>query len=251
MRNIIIDTDVGTDVDDLFALTYALRYSNNIVAIRTVHGDTEIRAKIAKKLQKILKTNVPIIAGSKTTLSGDSNYWCGFEKNILSKEEFEEPYKDNDQIKYTEDTVIVAIGPLTNIALDLKNNPEIKKVKEIYIMGSSKESHNLKVDPIATKMVLNHSWKKYFITKESAIQIVLTENELKTLAENSLGKFLYNSASRWLKYTSRTVTPMYDLLAVSAALGEGYISFKEEKGIFISDKVNPELKTRLLRAIKN
>ena len=41
---IVIDTDVGSDVDDLFALTYALRNPNvDVKTISTVIGDTVVR----------------------------------------------------------------------------------------------------------------------------------------------------------------------------------------------------------------
>lgn len=249
MKNIIIDTDVGTDVDDLFALVYVLKTSNNIQAIRTVHGNTEIRVKIAGKLEKLLNKTVPIIPGAEKTLDNHPKYWCGFEKDCLTDEELKEQLKTQQPITYNKDSIIVAIGPLTNIVLDIKNNPEIKNVEKIYLMGSHKDSHNFKVDPIATNIVLNYNWKKYFITKETALQIVFTKNELEALAVNPLGKFLYESAIRWLDYTNKTLVPMYDVLAVSAALEEDYIKFKEVDGKIISDKVYPALKDKLIKII--
>jgi purine nucleosidase/pyrimidine-specific ribonucleoside hydrolase len=52
---ILIDTDIGGDVEDAFALTLALAYKQlNIVGITTISGDTLFRAKVAKHLLTLL-----------------------------------------------------------------------------------------------------------------------------------------------------------------------------------------------------
>ena len=49
MRHVIIDTDLGTDVDDLLALVFIAKAPELCLeGITTVHGDTLLRAKIAR-----------------------------------------------------------------------------------------------------------------------------------------------------------------------------------------------------------
>jgi len=55
MKKIILDTDIGTDVDDALALALAIKSRKDIElrAVTTVHGNVNLRAKIAKKILKI------------------------------------------------------------------------------------------------------------------------------------------------------------------------------------------------------
>ena len=60
---LIIDTDIGTDIDDALALAFALKLGLDLKLITTVHGDTLLRAKIAKKLTQLLGADIPVAAG--------------------------------------------------------------------------------------------------------------------------------------------------------------------------------------------
>lgn len=256
MKNLIIDTDVGTDVDDLFALAYALKNPGiKVKAVSTVHGDTEIRAKIVKKLEKILDKNIPIIAGAKKPLKmtkeSKEKGWCGFEHLALTQKEINEPFYNSKEPRYNKNTIVACIGPLTNIALQLKYIPDIKNIQEIYLMGNHNGSHNFAVDTKATNIVTSHKWKKFFVTKEISERIYFTKEELKLFKGTELGDFLYESAMRWLNHNGRDKSVMYDVLAVSAAAGEDFVKFKEQDSNFVSYGVDSRLKDKILETILN
>ena len=67
-KKLIIDTDIGTDIDDAIALVYAVRSGYDIPLITTVHGNTIRRALIAQKLASLLGADIPIAAGEKKPL---------------------------------------------------------------------------------------------------------------------------------------------------------------------------------------
>lgn len=251
---LVIDTDIGTDVDDAFALAYAFKNSNsnaNIKAITTTIGNTEIRAKIARKLEKILQVDIPIIVGKSGSREVAKKYWCGFEHLALTERELKEPLKRLPFPQYDKDSVLICIAPLTNIAYQLENNPSIKNVKRIYVMGSSFDDHNLKVDVEATKEVLAQPWTIYQITKRDSKKVCFTRNELEKFKNTEVGNFLYESAIRWLDYTLKEKLPMYDVLTVSSALGEKYVKFKKQNNnVFISCDVDLEIKNKILEAIR-
>ena len=49
MRPVILDTDIGTDVDDLLALVFLAKAPGlSLEAVTTVHGNTLLRAKLAR-----------------------------------------------------------------------------------------------------------------------------------------------------------------------------------------------------------
>ena len=54
MRHVILDTDIGTDVDDLLALVFLAKAPELCLeGVTTVHGDTLLRAKkIAAQLYR-------------------------------------------------------------------------------------------------------------------------------------------------------------------------------------------------------
>jgi purine nucleosidase len=258
---IVIDTDVGTDCDDAFALAYAMQAMKsgkiNIKAITTVSERNQVRAKIVRKLERMLGLDIPIISG---TEAGDRTYvkngvarslYCGFEHLALSDEELREPLKEFPPVAYEQGDVLVGIGPLTNIAEQMKANPSLSNVKSIYLMGLNQESHNFRVDSEATERVLSGRWKKYFVTSYAARDIMLNGGYLVSLMVNDLGDFLAGSAKRWWDFSRKTQLKMYDVLAVSAAMQEGYVHFFGNHESAVSEYVNPALKDKLVEVVKN
>ena len=90
--SLVLDTDIGTDVDDAFALVYLLKNRKaNVKAIVTVIGNTRIRAKIARKIGGILQKDVPIIVGKSGSEEAVKKYWLGFEHLALTEAELQKP----------------------------------------------------------------------------------------------------------------------------------------------------------------
>src|SRR5271165_3906735 len=65
---IILDTDIGDDIDDAFALALALRSPElRILGITTAFGDTELRARLVDRyLAAVGRTDIPVAAGVPT-----------------------------------------------------------------------------------------------------------------------------------------------------------------------------------------
>ncbi|MDD5192549.1 MAG: nucleoside hydrolase [Candidatus Nanoarchaeia archaeon] len=249
--NFVIDTDIGTDPDDAFALAYAIKNNADIKAITITQGDTIIRAKIARKLERILGINIPITAGKSGSKDMIKKYWTGIEPLALTQQELNENLENNKFPEYDKDTKLICIGLLTNIAFQLENNPSIKNVKEVYIMGSE-GTHNMITDNEAAQKVFSQPWKIFQITNEVSKKVCFTLNELEALKKTELGNFLYESTKRWADYTGRTEFPMYDALAVSAALGEDFVKFnKTAENRFISYDVDIKFKNKIMEAIKS
>jgi len=67
-EKVIIDTDIGDDVDDGFALALAVRSPElQVLGVMTTFGDTEARAKIADRfLGEVGRAEIPVLAGKAT-----------------------------------------------------------------------------------------------------------------------------------------------------------------------------------------
>ena len=253
MKKLVIDTDVGTDVDDLFALTYAIRHPEaDVRAITTVHGNTQIRGKIVRKLEGILGVDIPIIPGVSCDAEAIRKYYGNFEHTVLTGAEVVRPLKKREIPMYTADTNLVAIGPLTNIAEQLETNATIGNVMNVYVMGSSNDSHNFVVDLAAKEEVYGELWEIYQITKRDSEKIKVSRDELLDLRGNPLGDLLYDSAMNGMEHMNRPECWMYDVLTVSAALGEDYVKFEQTApNRYVSVDVDMELKDKLMEAVKN
>ena len=84
MKNYILDTDIGTDVDDAFALVYLLRSNADIKAVLVSKFRTQTRAKIARKIQRIVGRETVIVPGPRQNMR---KYWTGIEEKALNPDE--------------------------------------------------------------------------------------------------------------------------------------------------------------------
>ena len=64
----ILDTDIGDDIDDAFALALLLRSPEiKLLGITTAFADTELRARLTDRyLTAVHRTDIPVAAGRKT-----------------------------------------------------------------------------------------------------------------------------------------------------------------------------------------
>jgi purine nucleosidase len=141
-EKIIIDTDIGDDIDDAFAVALALRSPElQILGITTGFGDTEARARILDRLLgEAGRPDIPVTVGAVTHAP-----------NTLSQRRYGEgshfarashpPAVDFiiDQIrKYPGEITLVGIGPLLNVgALIDRDAQSFRKLKRVVIMGGS------------------------------------------------------------------------------------------------------------------
>jgi inosine-uridine nucleoside N-ribohydrolase len=138
---IVLDTDIGGDIDDAFALALVLASPElDLRAVTTVTGDTQARARLAARmLWEAGRREVPVAAGEPGgKLSTEQTRWAdGFTSPSLLSEKAVDLLKAEIDREPGEITV-VAIGPLTNVAALLKQDPTAsKKIKRIALMGGS------------------------------------------------------------------------------------------------------------------
>jgi inosine-uridine nucleoside N-ribohydrolase len=141
-EKVIIDTDIGDDIDDAFAVALALRSPElEILGISTTFGDTETRAKLVDRmLGEAGRTDIPVAVGVPTgakTAFGQRPYAEGghFARSSHPKSvDF-----ILDQIRKNPDEItLVAIGPLVNVGAMIDRDPQtFRKLKRVVMMGGS------------------------------------------------------------------------------------------------------------------
>jgi len=141
-EKVIIDTDIGDDIDDAFAVALALRSPElEILGISTTFGDTETRAKLVDRmLGEAGRTDITVAVGIPTdakTALGQRPYAEGghFARSSHPKAVdfiLEQIRKNPGEI------TLVTIGPLVNVGAIIDRDPEtFRKLKRVVMMGGS------------------------------------------------------------------------------------------------------------------
>lgn len=167
---VILDTDIGTDIDDAFALALILHSPElDLLGVTTASGDTRARARLAAKLlQEAGRPDVPVAAGEPgKSLPIDQCRWAeGFSSSALTEQPAVEFLKQQLESRPGEITLL-PIGPLTNMGALLKRYPEAgRKIKRIVLMGGSVNhgygddpkplpEYNIAQDPAAAQAVFS------------------------------------------------------------------------------------------------
>jgi purine nucleosidase len=214
MRPVILDTDVGSDVDDLLALVMLAKSPElDLVGITTVYGDTILRARIARAMCDLLeRPDMDIIPGAPKPISGRQVYWAGdegegipdLEAIPIESAKKAEVYLVEKATERAGEIEILAIGPLTNIANAIQLSMEFtKQVKRLWIMGGSywleRPEHNVKCDADAAQIVFDSGIPITAVGLDLTLRVWITEKDVKRISDSphELGKVLENQIRAW------------------------------------------------------
>ena len=161
---ILIDTDIGDDIDDILTIAWALEKNVDLVGVTTVYREAKDRLAIVDNLLSIAgRTDIPTLEGYSKSMTDHARKLGKF--NYKSDEEVEGNNPDKaidfilESVKKYDDLVVLAIGAQTNVAQACLREPETMKNANLVIMGGSFFTHtdewNIACDPIAAKTVLD------------------------------------------------------------------------------------------------
>ena len=140
-EKVIIDTDIGDDVDDAFALALAVKSPElQVLGVMTTFGDTETRAKITDRfLAEVGRPEIPVLVGKATTTKNPMSQRRYAENHFAKTSHGDAVEFLLEQIrKYPGEITLIAIGPLMNVgaAID-KDTATFRKLKRVVLMGGS------------------------------------------------------------------------------------------------------------------
>ncbi|MGB2867889.1 MAG: nucleoside hydrolase [Bacteroidota bacterium] len=250
-RPFLIDTDTG--VDDALALMLALRSQEiSVKAITTVAGNVEVM-KCTRNVQTLIRLlqlkNPPQVAqGARKPLTRK----LFMAPEVHGKDGLgntQGPVRKNhkhirgDAVsviieccrRYGKQLTIVALGPLTNIALAWRKNPgALRKIRRIVTMGGAFDvrgntgpvaEFNYYVDPEAAQIILDSGLPITMIPLDLTEQVVAMRIEWEERAKRSAGrlaKFILQMTNTYMLYHKKTEgfygAYLHDPVAVAAAI---------------------------------
>ena len=146
IEKILLDTDIGTDIDDAIVMSYLLKQKKcEIVGITVTGGETEKRAALASVMCHAAgKPDIPIYPGPNQPLFVKQKECFAPQSKILDSWEHQSVFPKGQAIEFMRKTIrknpgeitLLAIAPLTNVALLFATDPEIPSLlKRLVLMG--------------------------------------------------------------------------------------------------------------------
>lgn len=249
---IIIDTDIGDDIDDAFAIELALHSPElEITGVTTVFRNAARRAKIVEALLDAESVKIPVYAGRDRPLDqeiirlvyeesvgrdadgqvnvphydpafGKYGVKGGAEDFLLSQAE-----------KYPGEITLLCLAPLTNVAAAYRKNPQsFAKFRGIVMMGGQANGDfaewNFRCDPEAAKTVFDSGIPIKMIGINVTKHCSLGKSEIEEIFgwQSAGGKLLAKMLAKWLRDNRNEKLPvMHDPLA-TAELTESFCRYK-------------------------
>lgn len=226
-RKILIDTDLGDDVDDAAALIMALNSPElDIVGITTVFKDTVKRAEMVLELcEQYGRSDIPVCAGfGNPLIERPDCEEAPVQYEILKKGQEQNIYRQLDgadfiiqTVKEHPDLTIVEMGPMTNLGIAFYRNPELMKNVPVIAMGgvfsSSAPEWNMKCDPEAARIVMDYAEHLTMFGLEVTKYCKISDQDLETLCppENDRMQY-YRKGTRIFREKMGYVFTLHDVL---------------------------------------
>lgn len=239
---VILDTDIGTDVDDCLALALLLAAPQiHLEAITCVYADVALRGRMVQRLLDLAgRSDVPVALGASQPLLGlRPLFWGGHEgQGLLDREA-----RLRVDVRHASDVIIdlvranpgeiqlLAIGPLTNVALAFLKAPEIAgMLAGLTIMGGVLRNnaafelppaeHNIICDPEAADIVLRAGVRVRLIPLDVTTQVQIDRAGLAQIAarDTPFHRAVAQQLADYPPFAARGWTHLHDPLAAAALL---------------------------------
>lgn len=246
MRKVLLDTDIGSDIDDAVCLAYLLaRPDCELLGITTVTGEPERRAMLASAICKAAGRDVPIFPGAPRPLLAAVRQPHAAQAAALERWPHETSFPGGHAIGFLRDVIrshpgevtLLTIGPLTNIALLFTLDPEIPHLlKALYMMVGSfarndaglRLEWNALNDPHAAAVVYNARPPIHrSIGLDVTAQVRMHADEVRRRFQTPLLQPVLDMAEVWFR--ERPGIVFHDPLAAAAIFDEQICTY--ERGV--------------------
>jgi inosine-uridine nucleoside N-ribohydrolase len=249
MVKVLLDTDIDIigDIDDVMCLAYLLAQpACELLGITTVSWATDLRARVASALCTAAGQRVPIYPGAERPLLAplpavEPRLPYDVERAVLERWDHEELFPRGQAIEFMRQTIraqpgevtLLAIGPLTNIALLFAVDPQIPSLLKGLVMmagmfvneGAGVREWNAMLDPHATAMVYRAQ-----VADHRSIGLDVTEHmrmgaeQIRHHLRDSRSPVLHSMVEAWFRASDRIT--FHDPLAAASIFAPSLCQFE-------------------------
>lgn len=249
---VILDTDIGTDVDDCLALAVVLGSPElALEGVTCVYGDVALRARMVLKLLRLAgRDEVPVMLGAgEPLLRLRPIFWQGHEGEGLLEpgDEALAPSAEH-AVDFLVRTVmenpgeihLLAVGPLTNVALAVQREPRMaQRLAHLTVMAGALRGagawhlpyaeHNVACDPEAAHVVLAAGAPTTLVPLDVTTRVAIRAEGVAALraAGTSFHDAVAGQVERYPRYAAAGSTFLHDPLAAALVVRPALAEFAE------------------------
>jgi len=251
----VLDTDIGSNIDDLLCLAFLLASPEVELAGVTIAGTDPLkRAALAGMvLRAAERPGVPVAAGASRPLNPlrDESWpvFSGHGQPFPSQPpELIDPRSAPSFLldlcgRYGRELCILAVGPLTNVAKLARDHPRVLQgIGGVWVMGgclaapgvrSIRPETNFRCDPEAAAEVLSCGASIWVVGLNVTLQTSFSRDVAQRLADvpSEMGRLLGRAAVHFLAEKGRESTPAHDVLAAAALVGPDLLEWDNLAGV--------------------
>jgi inosine-uridine nucleoside N-ribohydrolase len=262
---VILDTDIGDDIDDTWALVLALKSPElDVKLVVTDFGNTEHRAKVVARLLEVAeRTDIPIGIGIKENdAEGPQSEWVkGYDLSKYPGRILKDGVQAliDTAMSSSEPVTLIAIGPPPNLKVALEREPRIAgKLRLAGMYGSLRLGYsgkpkpepewNVRASPAAARALLEAPWAEAISTPLDTCGLVRLKGERYARVRDSkdpLLRALIENYRLWCprrdwcakdaEYVGSKSSTLFDTVAVYLAISRELVK-TERLGVRVTDE---------------
>lgn len=225
MEKILLDTDIGSDIDDAVCLAYLLANPNcELMGITTVLGETDKRAELASAMVYQAGKSVPIFPGASRPIYGHTPPAEVHQYGAIHNWKHDSHFPNGEWLEFMKHTIeqnpgeitLLAIGPMTNVGLLFAAYPELAgKLKRLELMCgefTDRFTHvvplewNARCDPYATAMVYDAKVPIHkSVGLDVTFQVTMSAEQTKNYFTHPILQPVLDYAKAWFQLTDTIV----------------------------------------------
>jgi inosine-uridine nucleoside N-ribohydrolase len=253
-EKIILDTDIGTDIDDAWAVAFAAQHPRfETLAVTITDADTTARAKVAcKLLQAAGRTDIPVAVGRRTpTPDKRIDYQFFWAEDFTALRPKARPAAETIvdlARKFPGEITLIAVGPLQNVADALRREPGLPKLlKRVVLMSGNVYNRagnlpviaewNVVVSTADSQLVYGAGLPLTIVPLDSTTHVTLRDEERDRVRKHGsrLTTALETLYRLWLDNRTSRMT-LHDQLAVAEAANPSLFGKRVTVPLIVDDQ---------------
>ena len=243
-QRVILDTDIGDDIDDAWALAFVLAHQDfEPLGITVTHGNTPARAKmVCKMLSQTGRDSIPVFVGRKTPQATYSHQFTWAEDFDTKKPEKQSAadFIVSTVKRFPREVTLIAVGPLQNVADAIRLEPRLGDyVRRVVLMsgcvyGTAEKAtavpeYNVYSSTVDAQLAYSTGLPLTIVPLDSTTQVQLRDAERERLRKyvSPLTYALETLYRLWLDSPEARMT-LHDQLAVAETAQPGTFFGKVE-----------------------